>query len=246
VSEPQEYALARAVQPPPAPRQVEPAPRPAAPEPPVEAEVPPMQVTRRPEADPLFRQIERAYLAYQDGDLGRAQALYRGVLARDPRNRDALLGMAAVALQAGRPQEAQQAYLRILQVNPRDRAAQAALGALQGGADPRQGESRLKGLLAEEPGAAYLHFNLGNLYAAQSRWAEAQDAYFNAFRLDSRNPDYAFNLAVSLDHLGKARPALDHYELALDLAGERRPRFDRGVVASRVQSLRERVSAPLP
>ena len=74
----------------------------------------------------------------------------------------------------------------------------AGLIGLRGGADPVQDESRIKLLLRQEPDAAHLYFALATLYVAQDRWAEAQQAYFDAFRRDAANPDYAFNLAISL------------------------------------------------
>ncbi|MGV3590440.1 MAG: tetratricopeptide repeat protein, partial [Gammaproteobacteria bacterium] len=50
---------------------------------------------------------------------------------------------------------------------------------------------------------------LGNHYAAQGRWSEAQGAYYNALLTARRSaggpvhPDYAFNLAVSLEQLNQ-------------------------------------------
>ena len=56
-----------------------------------------------------------------------------------------------------------------------------------------------------------LHFTLGNQLAQQGRWAEAQQEYFKAFAADPDNADFAFNLAVSLDHLRQPKLALDYY-----------------------------------
>ncbi|MGE0082345.1 MAG: hypothetical protein AB7U81_13725, partial [Thiohalomonadaceae bacterium] len=57
-------------------------------------------------------------------------------------------------------------------------------------------------------------FLRGNDLAAQGRWEEAGAAYAEAFALDQR-PDYAFNLAVSLERLGRREDALHHYRVAL-------------------------------
>ena len=107
--------------------------------------------------------------------------------------------------------------------------------ALTENIDPAAAESRVKTLLAAEPEAAHLHFTLGNLYAGQERWPEAQQAYFDAFRLDDENADYAFNLAVSLDRLLQRRTALDYYRLALDLATRRPASFDSASVTERIR-----------
>jgi tetratricopeptide (TPR) repeat protein len=119
---------------------------------------------------------------------------------------------------------------------PRPSTAITNLG-VEGGAVTPQGEARLKQALAQEPGAPYLNFSLGNLYASQRRWSDAQQAYFNAYRADSRNADYAFNLAVSLDQLGKSRQALEYYRRALELGERQAAAFSAESVRSRIQIL---------
>jgi uncharacterized protein HemY len=103
--------------------------------------------------------------------------------------------------------------------------------------DPVAAESRVKGLLAVEPEEGVLHFTLGNQYAQQSRWPEAQLAYAKAAAMNPENPDYAFNLAVSLEHLRQPQPALQQYRRALALALQRTASFDPAAAQARVQQL---------
>jgi tetratricopeptide (TPR) repeat protein len=126
---------------------------------------------------------------------------------------DVLLGLAYIAAQENHGDDAMKLYLRILQINPRHAAAQGALIGLIGRADPLASETRLKLLISREP-SAFLHFVLGNLYADQSLWAQAQQAYFQAHHLEPDNPDYAYNLAVGLDHLSQNKLALGFYQRA--------------------------------
>jgi len=63
----------------------------------------------------------------------------------------------------------------------------ANLISLRGQLDPVASESRLKSFIATQPEAALLHFSLGNQYAQQSRWSEAQAAYFKAHSVDPEN-----------------------------------------------------------
>ena len=199
----------------------------------------PVRVASRSEPDPTYVRLERAYQAFQSGDYEAARQTYRQVLARDPRNRDALLGLGAVATALGERDQAQAVYRRLLIQHPQDRVATAALtnlGAAAGASAP-QGEARLKQALAQDPGAPYLSFSLGNLYASQRRWSEAQQAYFNAYRAESQNADYAFNLAVSLDRLGKSRQALEYYQRALDLSDRQAAAFNPDAVRTRIQIL---------
>ena len=193
-------------------------------------------IRKQVRADHVAASLERAYDAFRAGDVVSAAEAYRAVLVHEPHNRDALIGLAAVAAQAGRWDEAAGHYARVLALHPADTVAQAALIAIDE-QDPARGESRLKALLWSEPRAAHLHFNLGNVYAAQSRWPEAQQSYFDAHRFDNGNADYAYNLAVSLDHLSRRESALDFYREALALAQSRPASFDTAAVLARIRDI---------
>ena len=183
----------------------------------------------------------QAYEAMQVGQFENANALYSQVLGQDPDRIDALLGVAAIAWKRGRTAAASQYYGRVLELEPRNSYAQAGLIALLGNADPVPAESKLKQLIAREP-SGFLYFTLGNLYAEQGKWSRAQDAYFQAYQIQPDNPDYAFNLAVGLEHLGQARPALQYYRIALDLSfAKGRANFDQGLAIERVGQLSTRV-----
>jgi len=165
----------------------------------------------------LNPQLGQAYAALQSGKLDAARQLYSDAARSEPRNINALLGLAAIALQEGRGEEASRLYFNVLELEPRNAYAQTGLIAMMGRADPIAAETRLKQLISREPQGA-LHFTLGNLYADQSRWAEAQQAYFKAHQLDPANPDYAYNLAVGLEHVGQPRLATAFYQRAVDQA----------------------------
>lgn len=183
--------------------------------------------------------VAAAYQAFQAGDLKAARSGYEQVLKSEPKNSDALHGLAALSLRQGQVDAAEPYYLRALEADPKDAMAQSGLIDLKGQADPVQAESRLKSLLADQPDAPFLHFSLGNLYARQGRWAEAQQAYFKAWSGDAENPDYLFNLAVSLDQLRQPRLALQYYRNALAAAASRPAAFDRTQVAARVHELQQ-------
>ncbi|MBI5659918.1 MAG: hypothetical protein HZC43_10340 [Nitrosomonadales bacterium] len=160
-----------------------------------------------------------AWQAYRSGDLGAAGQRYSEVLKQDAKNRDALLGMAAIAQQQARDDAAAHYYRQVLALDPRDPAAHAGMLSLLGPGNEAGAESRLKLLIEQQPQSPALHFALGNLYAEQSRWGDAQQAYFSASNLEPDNAQFAFNLAVSLDHLGKGALAAQHYRRALQLDG---------------------------
>lgn len=179
-----------------------------------------------------------AYQAYTRGEDASAQQQYRLVLQHDVRNVDALLGMAAIAQRQGREADAAGWYQKVIEVDPQNSIAQTALVSPQAGADITNAESRIKNLLANQPEAAHLHAALGNFYAKQNQWASAQAAYFDACRFAPNNADYAFNLAVSLEQVGKQKLALAQYQRALELLnqlGGTSP--DRAILEARIQAL---------
>jgi tetratricopeptide (TPR) repeat protein len=206
--------------------------RPAAPK----GEDRPLTVTRSgPQIHP---QVSSGYAAYQAGDIAKARTEYQQVLREEPANRDALLGLAAVEMRAQRYDLSYGYYRRILQADPRDAYAQAGLLALRSEQlDPVLVESRVKSLLAADREATVLYFTLGNQYAQQGRWAEAQQAYFKAYAAEPDNADYAFNVAVSLDQLRQPKLALEYYRRALALAEKRSASFAQDVARARVQQL---------
>jgi len=234
-------APAPVLKPEPAPRVAEtpllkPAVRPAAPP---RNEPAPTEVIASRAAPQVNGKVTTGYAAYLAGDLATARSEYEQALREEPANRDALLGLAALDVRAGRFEAAEGAYQRLLRADPRDAYAHAALIALRGGRfDPAAAESRVKSMLAENPGAHVLNFTLGNQFAQQGRWAEAQQEFFKAFAAEPENADFAYNLAVSLDHLRQSRLALEYYQRALTLAKARGASFDTAAAEARAAQLR--------
>ena len=181
--------------------------------------------------DPL---LNGAYLAYRSGKYEQAQQQYQEVLKLDARNTDALLGMAVIAQHRGLDKEAAHYYSRTLMLDPRNAIANAGMSAIT---TDNNRESRLKILLREQQDSPSLHFALGNLYAEQSRWGEAQQSYANAYKLDPDNPELAFNFAVGLDRLGQKKSAAQYYQRALQLDHSHSAGFDHEQIELRVQEL---------
>lgn len=183
--------------------------------------------------------LDAAYGAYLANDLAAARASYSAVLERDAANRDALLGLAGVAARERRFDEAESLYLQVLRADPTDTYAQTGLISIRSSADPVAAESRLKTLVASQPDAAFLHYALGNLYAKQRRWNDAEQEHFRAFALDGDNADYCYNLAVSLDQIRQPKQALAHYQRALALAAVRPASFDPSRLRARISELQQ-------
>lgn len=196
-----------------------------------------IRISRSKSADQRGQAVLDAFSAFQNGDHERAITKYEEALQVFPDNRDALLGLGAIAAARGDYESALRFYARVLRKNPADSHARAALINLQDRSVLPGSESIVNTMLHDSPDTHFLHFTLGNVYAAGSRWAEAQQAFFDAYRLNSGNPDYALNLAISLDHIGQYAAALDYYTTALKLAGSTPAGFDSTPVKKRIADL---------
>ncbi|MDD3883788.1 MAG: tetratricopeptide repeat protein [Gallionella sp.] len=159
--------------------------------------------------------IARAYQHLQHNEAEAAYPLYQTALQQTPGNRDALLGLATIAASLNDRRLARHYLNQRLATDPQD--PQALAGWFNLAVDDGTHESRLKSLLNQHPAIGGLHFALGNVYAHQSRWSEAQRAYENACRLAPANPAFNLNLAISLDHLGQTQAAARHYREAVRL-----------------------------
>ncbi len=196
---------------------------------------PVIQLTKTPPR--VNPQLEHAYAALTAGRTDEAQADYERILRSDAKNIDALLGLATIAAQHGLQERADTFYTLALESDPTNPTARAGVASTRGLADAEATESRLKTALSEQPESAPLLFALGNLYARQARWSEAQQAYFQAYAADPENPDFIFNVAVSLDHLRKSKLAAQYYQMALTAGESRAAGFDLDQVRIRLAEL---------
>ncbi len=197
---------------------------------------PAIRISKKRKAPGVNPRLAEAYNAYRQQDFTHAENLYRQVLRRHPGNRDAALGLAAIAVYRDRYAEARYYYEQVLKTHPRDNVARVALQSLAGSGDALKDSSQLKHWLQANPNDPQLYFALANHHADSGNWKAAQRAYFEAFRLAPDRADYAFNLAVSLDRLGMETQALDYYHKARELAG-RMPMFNIKQLERRIAQL---------
>jgi len=203
----------------------------------VSVPVPPINISRDAEQSDTLIALQNAYRAYQSGDDGNAQKLYTHVLGRDEHNRDALLGLAAIAVRQKEFVRAQEIYSELLTLDPKDSVAQAGFVGVTSSFDPLQQEARIKALLAQEPGASHLLFTYASFLMQQQRWLEATRTLQAAVQAQRDNADYAFNLAVSFDHLGQVDAAAKYYRIALELSAKQSTSFRPDDVRRRLKAM---------
>ena len=195
-----------------------------------------LQISSSSRVDEKGRWLREAYTAYQAGNNDLAMSLYNKVLEMDPGNRNALLARAAINVQNNNSRAAIRDYQTILLANPTDSLAMASMISVAN-FSPAETESQLKLMIRDEPDSPYLNFALANIYGAQKRWQEAQRLYFKALQNNPGDPNYAYNLAVSLEHIAQPGAAMTYYQRALDNFDNGLATFSREVVDQRLEIL---------
>ena len=183
--------------------------------------------------------LSEAYAAYKAGNDSLAMTRYNQVLEVDPGNRNALLARAAINVQNNDSNAAIKDYQTLLVQNPKDSLALTSLIAVAN-YSPLEAESQLKLMIRDEPDSPYLNFALANVYGAQNRWQEAQGYYFRALQNNPGDPNYAYNLAVSLEHIAQPAAAVGYYRRALDNIDNGLATFSREVVSQRMEILAQK------
>jgi tetratricopeptide (TPR) repeat protein len=194
------------------------------------------QISRRQLTSAVDPDVMRGYKALQQNQFSQAREAYSQALARNATQRDALLGIAYAHQALGDSAQAISTLRRLIELYPRDADGLSALYLIAGG-DPQSEESRFKQLLERSERPAALHYALGVLYFDQSRFGEAERAFDRAFSMDPEQADYAYNLALSLDRLGRLREAARQYVVALNLANQTSAVFSRDVARARLRVL---------
>ena len=188
--------------------------------------------------DPVGENLDAAWAHYENGHYAKAEDLYSSVLVIEKNNRDALLGLAAIAVIGNEKAKARSYYRSLLEQDPRDPIATAALSSLRSDQSSLATDKiYLQSMLEKNSGSHQLNFELGNIYAQQNNWQSAQKYYFEAWKNNKNNADYLFNLAVSMDHLDKKKQALTFYKDSLIKSDIKRAGFSRDAVKKRINEL---------
>jgi tetratricopeptide (TPR) repeat protein len=197
-----------------------------------------VSIQRTNKSDPIGEKLDAAWLAYESGQYDAAEMQYAGVLHLEKNNRDAMLGLGAIAIHNKDARLAKRYYLALLKQDPRDPIATAAIASLHSDKTSIEAdEENLLSALQKNPSAHHLNFALGNIYAQQNNWKSAQQYYFNAWQNNNENADYVFNLAVSMDQLSKQQQAIEFYKECLLKSNNKQVSFSREAVKKRISEL---------
>lgn len=171
------------------------------------------------QSETLQSLLQRAVSEHGAGRIGQAEALYREVLARAPRQPTALYLLGVLALQVGRADMAADLISQSLAEKPDNAEAHFNLGnAYLGLGRSADAESAFRAAIQWQPDYASAHYNLGNLEKDAGRLADAESSFRAAIR---HAPDLAqawCNLGLILFLQDRSKEAIDAYSKGLEIA----------------------------
>lgn len=161
----------------------------------------------------------RADRALRDGDFESAEKMFRDLLAKDARDKDARLGLSFALLKQRHLQEAYDQAARVIVTEPLSARAHALLGAAilaSGNFKNSIEEFRTALSLQENESLAIAGLAMVDFY--ENRVDSAIKGLRRAVSLDSDEPDYTFNLGQATARIERYKEAADAYERFLLIA----------------------------
>jgi len=162
--------------------------------------------------------LSQAVNCHQQGDLANAAEIYRRILARDPRNFDALHLLGVIEQQRGRPEQAITLIRQAIELAPNRWAFHANLACALDEAKHYAAAIECYRRAIELGGeSATLVSNLGATFHALGNQAEAEQQYRRAISLDSKHAEAHYNLGNLLREAGQIESSIESYDNALRL-----------------------------
>ncbi len=189
----------------------------------------------------LQRKLALAQERLRAGDAAGAQAACKDVLARAPRNPEALYLTGVSCILAGNPAVAVRALHEALAIRPSHGPTLENLGLANLMLGAFGEAERVLATASKSPHApASVFMRLGAAILNQGRYAEAIDVLNHALKLDPRDADIHLNLGQALARMGNPVAARHEFESVLKTAPDHTDAiYNLGVIALECDALDE-------
>jgi len=166
---------------------------------------------RSQQIEAFFRQGQQLHMA---GRLAEAEQVYRQVIAAMPRHAEVLYALGALALQAGRPLDAETLLSQAIGLKPAADFQLTRAHALLALKRPDDAAQAVRLVLRARPASAEAHQVLGHALSDGGQAEAAIDAYRTALRLKPGLPDIHNNLGMALRLANRLEAAEQEFRLA--------------------------------
>ena len=162
---------------------------------------------------------QRADKALRDGDYEGAEKMYRALLEKDAHDHPARLGLSQSLLKLRRLRDAYDHAARVILAEPLSARAHALLGAaVLASGDFRNSVEEFRTALSLQENEAIAVAGLAMVDFYENRLDASIRGLRRAVALDSREPDYLFNLGQATARNEQYKEAADSYERFLVIA----------------------------
>lgn len=161
----------------------------------------------------------KADKALREGDYTAAEKLYRDMLTKDPRDKEARLGLSSTLLKRRQLQDAYDHAARVIMADPLSARAHSLLGsAILASGDFRNSIEEFRTALSINGSDAPAVAGLAMVDFYENRLEAAMKGLRRATTLDPQEPDYIFNLGQAASRSERYKEAADAYERFLIIA----------------------------
>lgn len=177
---------------------------------------------RRPGLDTNY-ELNNAYTALMGGDTTQAIEIYKNILGQEPRNEDALFGLAATYHRIGQQAQAKPYYAMLLKIDPNHREALNNFLSLVSEESPADALPELERLELRNPDFSPIPAQIAIVQDKLGYPDRAEDKMLRAIELAPDNLTYKYNLAIMLDRHKRYADAGALYKLLIDAAMNGQP-----------------------
>jgi len=165
--------------------------------------------------------LQQAVAAHQEGDLARAERLYREILAKRPDHPDALALLGVVLDAKGDHAHAIELIERAITRDPKSPLFKFYLGnALMGARRVTEAAAVFRQAVTVQPNMAQGWYNLGNALRDANDWPGAIDAFRHALVANPKYAEASNNLALALAQEKQHDEAMRQAEKTVRLASD--------------------------
>ncbi len=170
---------------------------------------------RRPGLDTNY-ELNKAFTELSGGDSEKAIEVYKNILSTEPKNQDALFGLASLYHRQGQLDKARGYYATLLKNNPNHRDGLNNFLALVSDESPQEALAELVRLEQRNPDFSPIPAQQALVLNKLGYTAEARSKMLRAIELNPDNLTYKYNLAIMLDSQGNYAEASDLYRLLIN------------------------------